>query len=199
MDLQCLATLRLFLGRSHSMFQKQPQQRKPYSSTASLALVVMLLHSPDLADGKGSALLRKIRQHSLVPSTMPSCTMWEIRSLGTKETASTFSRGILRSLASIISYLLAPPGEVSRSCCVSYAFEPLTSAGPGYRSDKVFNLKEMQPYNLTEILDSFRKLTRDVVIYLPRTSDLRQLASQRASDRKTTVIHYCMEGASKVH
>ena len=56
----------------------------------------------------------------------------------------------------------------------------------------------MQPYNLTELVNLSRKVTNDIVIYLPRSSDVRQLACQSTEDQSTTVIHYCMEGASKV-
>ena len=56
----------------------------------------------------------------------------------------------------------------------------------------------MQPYNLTDLLYPFQQLTEDVVIYLPRTSDVRQLANKCSEGSKTTVMHYCMEGASKV-
>ena len=57
----------------------------------------------------------------------------------------------------------------------------------------------MQPYTLLDLLEPFQNAAQDVVLYLPRTSDMRQLADQTKGDRKTTVIHYCMEGASKVH
>ena len=56
----------------------------------------------------------------------------------------------------------------------------------------------MQPYNLTELLSAFQQLTEDVVLYLPRTSDIRQLAQKFRVGSKMTVMHYCMEGASKV-
>lgn len=74
----------------------------------------------------------------------------------------------------------------------------LMNAGPGYRSDTVFDLAKMQPYTLTDVLHPFQQLTEDVVLYLPRTSDVRQLANKSGKGRKTTVMHYCMEGASKV-
>lgn len=72
--------------------------------------------------------------------------------------------------------------------------------GPGYRLDSVFDLSKMQPYNLNDLLDLFLSLTDDAILYLPRTSDLRQLAAraQGGEDEKMTVMHYCMEGASKV-
>ncbi|MCJ1463625.1 hypothetical protein MMC07_002233 [Pseudocyphellaria aurata] len=69
--------------------------------------------------------------------------------------------------------------------------------GPGYRSDPVFDLLGMQPYSINDLLNPFLSLTRDVVLYLPRTSDLRQVAARVQKDEKATVIHYCMEGASK--
>ena len=74
----------------------------------------------------------------------------------------------------------------------------LTIAGPGYRSEKVFNLAKMQPYTLTDLLYHFRLSTEDIALYLPRTSDIRQLANESLAGSKMTVIHYCMEGASKV-
>lgn len=72
--------------------------------------------------------------------------------------------------------------------------------GPGYRFDSVFDLSTMQPYNLNDLLDLLLSFTEDVILYLPRTSDLRQLAAraQGGKDEKMTVMHYCMEGASKV-
>ncbi|KAL9123496.1 MAG: hypothetical protein Q9175_008345, partial [Cornicularia normoerica] len=69
--------------------------------------------------------------------------------------------------------------------------------GPGYRSDRIFDLAKMQPYTLTDLLFPFQQMTEDVVLYLPRTSDVRQLAKRSSEGSKTTVMHYCMEGASK--
>ena len=74
----------------------------------------------------------------------------------------------------------------------------LTCSGPGYRSDEVFDLSRMEPYNLMKLLLPFQYFSHDVVLYLPRTSDLRQLTRATDEDQKTTIVHYCMEGASKV-
>lgn len=74
----------------------------------------------------------------------------------------------------------------------------LTIAGPGYRLESVFDLAKMQPYTLTDLLNPFQRLTEDVVLYLPRTSDIRQMANKSHEGSKMTVMHYCMEGASKV-
>lgn len=62
----------------------------------------------------------------------------------------------------------------------------------------MFDLTGMQPYNLKDLYEPFSKLTGDLALYLPRTSDLRQLANIIPDDKKLTVMHYCMEGASKV-
>ncbi|KAL9017737.1 MAG: hypothetical protein Q9185_004936 [Variospora sp. 1 TL-2023] len=70
--------------------------------------------------------------------------------------------------------------------------------GPGYRTDHVFDLTTMQPYSLHELLEPFRQLTPEIVLFLPRTSDLYQLAKQNATRAKVKAIHYCMSGASKV-
>ena len=56
----------------------------------------------------------------------------------------------------------------------------------------------MQPYNLMDLLLPFQIVTKEVVLYLPRTSDLRQLIKFEHTSNKLPVIHYCMEGASKV-
>ena len=80
----------------------------------------------------------------------------------------------------------------------SLALAVLIPAGPGYRTDSVFDLSNMQPYNLKGLIEPFQELTEDVALYLPRTSDLRQLANVVKDDQKVTVMHYCMEGASKV-
>ena len=74
----------------------------------------------------------------------------------------------------------------------------LTNAGPVYRSDVIFDLAKMQPYTLLDLLEPFQSRAHDVVLYLPRNSDMRQLANQSEASSKITVIHYCMEGASKV-
>ena len=67
--------------------------------------------------------------------------------------------------------------------------------GPGYRTDEVFDLGNMQPYDLDKLHASYKKM--DHVLYLPRTSDIRQVAKLAPEDRKVDVVQYCMEGASK--
>ena len=74
----------------------------------------------------------------------------------------------------------------------------LSSTGPGYSTSDVFDLSSMLPYNLATLHGALRDLTPSVALYLPRTSDLRQLANRDNDKRKIAVVHYCMEGASKV-
>lgn len=70
--------------------------------------------------------------------------------------------------------------------------------GPNYKSDTVFDLETMEPYNLTTLYTHFSAVTDNFVLYLPRTSDLEQIAKFVPAEKKTRVIHYCIRGASKV-
>ena len=56
----------------------------------------------------------------------------------------------------------------------------------------------MQPYALKDLMEPFREVTLNVALYLPRTSDLRQLSDYADPGMKVKIVHYCMEGASKV-
>lgn len=67
--------------------------------------------------------------------------------------------------------------------------------GPGYSTDEVFNLDNMQPYSLDKLHQAYKRL--DHVLFLPRTSDLRQLAKLAPKDEKIDIVQYCMQGASK--
>lgn len=55
----------------------------------------------------------------------------------------------------------------------------------------------MQPYSLNALYEPFSKITSHMVLYLPRTSDLRQIATVVDDEKEAVVMHYCMEGASK--
>lgn len=70
--------------------------------------------------------------------------------------------------------------------------------GPGYISDQVFNLSLMQPYSLKDLYVPFNAFTPTFVLYLPRSSDLNQIAKYANKDQLLEVTHYCMHGASKV-
>lgn len=67
--------------------------------------------------------------------------------------------------------------------------------GPGYSSDEVFDLHTMQPYSLGQLHKACGSL--DHALFLPRTSDIRQIAKLAPKDQKLEVVQYCMEGASK--
>ncbi|KAJ6171327.1 RNA methylase family protein [Penicillium chermesinum] len=69
--------------------------------------------------------------------------------------------------------------------------------GPGYRSDEVFNLSTMEPYSLDKIYKEYSLFTEHMALYLPRSSDVRQLAKYVPDGQKATVMHYSMGGASK--
>lgn len=86
--------------------------------------------------------------------------------------------------------------------------------GPQYKGDKVFDLDAMEPYSGQEIHELVRGM--DHALFLPRTSDLRQIArmdeglggtievevegvhgEMKREKEKIEVVQYCMEGASK--
>jgi trimethylguanosine synthase len=48
--------------------------------------------------------------------------------------------------------------------------------GTEYGVDDVFDLTKMEPYNLEKLYKSFTKISKELVLYLPRTSDLNQIA-----------------------
>lgn len=67
--------------------------------------------------------------------------------------------------------------------------------GPGYSTDEIFDLSQMQPYSLQQLYEAYKPL--DHLLFLPRTSDLRQLAKLAPEGEKIDIVQYCMEGASK--
>ncbi|KAJ6003478.1 RNA cap guanine-N2 methyltransferase [Penicillium sp. IBT 35674x] len=69
--------------------------------------------------------------------------------------------------------------------------------GVGYRSDEVFNLRTMEPYSLTTLYKEYAAFTKNMALYLPRTSDVQQMAKYVPDGRQAMVIHYCVEGHSK--
>ncbi|KAJ5557513.1 RNA cap guanine-N2 methyltransferase [Penicillium frequentans] len=69
--------------------------------------------------------------------------------------------------------------------------------GVGYRSDEVFNLRTMEPYSLTTLYKEYAAFTKHMALYLPRTSDVQQMANYVPDGRQAMVIHYCVEGHSK--
>ena len=74
----------------------------------------------------------------------------------------------------------------------------LTMVGTEYGAEDVFDLTKMEPYNLEKLYKSFMKISKELVLYLPRTSDLNQIARYGQDGKKLEVAHYAMMGASKV-
>jgi trimethylguanosine synthase len=91
------------------------------------------------------------------------------------------------------SYFTTQSSLIDASKTVIFASPPW--GGPGYTSDEVFNLNTMYPYSAKKIHDVCKSM--DAAIYLPRTSDLRQIARLAPEGKKVEVVQYCMEGASK--
>ncbi|KAF2252673.1 S-adenosyl-L-methionine-dependent methyltransferase [Trematosphaeria pertusa] len=69
--------------------------------------------------------------------------------------------------------------------------------GTEYSAEDVFDLTKMEPYNLNKLVQSFSMHSKHIVLYLPRTSDLNQIARYAPEGKKLEVTHYCMMGASK--
>ncbi|EPS34060.1 hypothetical protein POX_a00958 [Penicillium oxalicum] len=69
--------------------------------------------------------------------------------------------------------------------------------GPGYRSDRVFDLSTMEPYSLKKLYQEYSLFTPHMALYLPRTSDVRQMAKFVPEGQKAEVVHYCMDAHSK--
>ncbi|KAI6527514.1 putative diacylglycerol O-acyltransferase tgs1 [Pyricularia oryzae] len=67
--------------------------------------------------------------------------------------------------------------------------------GVDYGQQDVFDLSTMQPYNLDKIHAACKAY--DHALYLPRTSDLRQISKCVPGGEKIDVVQYCMAGASK--
>jgi trimethylguanosine synthase len=70
--------------------------------------------------------------------------------------------------------------------------------GVNYKDTEVFDLSTMQPYGLKQLYEGFTKFSKDVVLYLPRSSNLNQVAKYATDGDELQVMHYCVEGASKV-
>jgi trimethylguanosine synthase len=94
----------------------------------------------------------------------------------------------------------SPPwgGQFSHEAC--FCARRLIILGPSYTDDEIFDLSRMEPYSIKELYSQFSKITKDIVLYLPRNSNLNQVAPYIPDDQRqqSAVIHYCMQGASKV-
>jgi trimethylguanosine synthase len=75
----------------------------------------------------------------------------------------------------------------------------LTPTGTEYGVEDVFDLTKMEPYNLKKLYKSFTQYSNEVVLYLPRNSNLNQIARYAKDGKKLEVAHYAIMGASKVN
>ena len=55
----------------------------------------------------------------------------------------------------------------------------------------------MQPYTLHDMYTAFTKVAGSCVLYLPRSSDLRQIAGYGDKSQQLKVRHYCANANSK--
>lgn len=86
------------------------------------------------------------------------------------------------------------PGlKIDRGTTTLFASPPW--GGVSYRDHDVFDLSLMEPYNLDKLSRACEPW--EYALYLPRTSDLRQIAKLAPGGKKIEVVQYCMEGASK--
>ncbi|KAK1754882.1 hypothetical protein QBC47DRAFT_382047 [Echria macrotheca] len=67
--------------------------------------------------------------------------------------------------------------------------------GVAYADQHVFDLSTMEPYNLEMLHEACSPMAH--ALFLPRTSDIRQIARLGSQKRKIEVVQYCMYGASK--
>ncbi|KAK6336633.1 hypothetical protein TWF718_009429 [Orbilia javanica] len=68
--------------------------------------------------------------------------------------------------------------------------------GPSYKHDEVFNLEHMT-YGGAEIYAAARRISPDLVLYLPRNGDLNQIAKYDPEAKNIKVVHYCLQSRSK--
>ncbi|KAI5291760.1 hypothetical protein KEM54_000552 [Ascosphaera aggregata] len=99
---------------------------------------------------------------------------------------------------------LLKKGQLKQLGDWSVVFASPPWGGPTYASSPVFDLSNMEPYTLQKLHDEFSVFTDYYALYLPRTSDLNQLAkvvpdrkSEQGAQVKVAVEHYCINGASK--
>jgi trimethylguanosine synthase len=88
------------------------------------------------------------------------------------------------------SYLSMNSNSIDTSKTVIFASPPW--GGVAYRGEEIFDLNTMQPYSAEMIHSASRGM--DCALYLPRTSDLRQIAKLAPEEKKIDVVQYCVEG-----
>ncbi|KAI5300826.1 hypothetical protein KEM55_004668 [Ascosphaera atra] len=102
-------------------------------------------------------------------------------------------------------------GELAELGSWSVVFGSPPWGGPTYTDSPVFDLGTMEPYSLGVLHGEFGRFASHYALYLPRTSDLNQLAEVARvnegvqggeelvvrEEDKVAVEHYCIQGASK--
>lgn len=86
-------------------------------------------------------------------------------------------------------------GRYESFLCCSLEHQ-LIRTGPGYKDADVMDLNNM-PYSLDYMFSRFSRITPNIVLYLPRTSDLNQIADCVENDEKAQIVHYCIQENSK--
>jgi trimethylguanosine synthase len=101
------------------------------------------------------------------------------------------------ALASKLGVIFASPPWGGKTILRPRTTHTDKTIGPGYRDAEVFNLDTMQPYSFKYLYETLKKASPYVALYLPRTSDLRQIAEVVGEDKKTQIVHYCTKGSSR--
>ncbi|KAG4443699.1 hypothetical protein IFR05_000788 [Cadophora sp. M221] len=91
------------------------------------------------------------------------------------------------------AYLAKYSSSIDPAQTVVFASPPW--GGPRYMEGDIFNLSKMQPYSIEQIYEVVKAM--DSALYLPRGSDLRQIARLAPGEKKIEVVQYCVYGASK--
>lgn len=87
------------------------------------------------------------------------------------------------------------PEEIRIDFDTTTVFASPPWGGVDYKDQDVFDLSTMAPYNLRDIYEACTPMAQ--VLFLPRTSDVRQIAELVEEGEKVNVVQYCMYGASK--
>jgi trimethylguanosine synthase len=56
----------------------------------------------------------------------------------------------------------------------------------------------MRPYDTDYLVKELSPFSKDLVLFLPRNSNLNQLAQYATDDSSVQIVHYCIHGSSKV-
>ena len=118
--------------------------------------------------------------------------------LGLEKTDSSKVVEVLKAVIENYGVIFASPPWGGTLAMESFApHQLIRTLGPSYKSEQIFNLDAMEPYSMRYIFDHFKQVTKNLALYLPRTSDLRQIAEYVDKEENAQVVHYCTTGASR--